>query len=124
MDIKRIQTEKAPPAVGPYSQAVESGDFIFISGSLGIDPGKGELRDTLEEQVEQSLTNIKNILESQGRKLKSIVKTTIFLADMNDFKVMNRIYADFFKDTKPARSTIEVSGLPLNAKVEIEAIAV
>ncbi len=124
MDIKRIQTEKAPLAAGPYSQAVESGNFIFISGSLGIDPENGELKDTMEEQVKQSLTNIKNILESQGRKLKSIVKTTVFLADMNDFKIMNKIYADFFKDTKPARSTIEVSGLPLNAKVEIEAIAV
>lgn len=124
MNIKRIQTRKAPQAVGPYSQAVDTGGFIFISGSLGIDPAAGKLKESLEDQVKQSLINLKNILESQNLTLGSIVKTTVFLADMNDFQVMNKIYADFFENTKPARSTVEVARLPLDAKVEIEAIAV
>ena len=124
MNIKRIQTEKSPKAVGPYSQAVDAGNFIFISGSLGIDPNTGQLKETLEEQVKQSLTNLKNILESQKLTMENVVKTTVFLADMNDFKTMNIIYAEFFENSKPARSTVEVARLPLDAKVEIEAIAV
>jgi len=124
MEIKKIHTEKAPAAVGPYSQAIKVGDFIFLSGSLGIDPTNGKLKETLEEQVIQALTNIKNILASEGLGIKNIVKTTVFLADMNDFQSMNKIYTEFFGETKPARSTVEVSRLPLDAKFEIEAIAV
>ena len=124
MKIKNIQTEKAPAAVGPYSQAIRVGDYIFLSGSLGIDPKSGKLKTTLKEQVLQALTNIKNILASEGIEPKHIVKTTVFLADMDDFQTMNTIYADFFGETKPARSTVEVSRLPLGAKFEIEAIAV
>ena len=124
MKIKRIQTEKAPQAVGPYSQAIDTGTFIFISGSLGIDPFTGKLKETLEEQVKQSLINLKNILESQKLTMENVVKTTVFLDNMNDFKTMNTIYAGFFTNSKPARSTVEVAKLPLNAKVEIEAIAV
>ncbi len=124
MEIKSIHTEKAPTAVGPYSQAIKAGNFIFLSGSLGIDPSNGKLKETLEEQVIQALNNIKNILVSEGLELTNIVKTTVFLADMNDFQIMNKIYAEFFGETKPARSTVEVARLPLNAKFEIEAIAV
>ncbi len=123
MKIKKVNTEKAPAAVGPYSQAVIAGNYIFVSGSLGIDPSTGKLKEKLEDQVTQALINMKNILASEGIGIEKVVKTTVFLADMNDFQGMNKIYAEFFGDTKPARSTVEVARLPLDAKFEIEAIA-
>ncbi len=123
MKIKKVNTEKAPAAVGPYSQAVIAGDYIFVSGSLGIDSATGKLKESLEDQVTQALINMKNILASEGIGIEKVVKTTVFLADMNDFQSMNKIYAEFFGDTKPARSTVEVARLPLDAKFEIEAIA-
>lgn len=120
-----IATEKAPGAIGPYSQAVEVGNMIFASGQLPIDPATGEFAgETIEEQTTQSLTNLKNILESAGYSMDDVVKTTVFLNDIGEFAPMNGIYAQFFKNDCPARSAFQVANLPKGAKVEIEAIAV
>ena len=119
-----IQTEKAPKAIGPYSQGVKAGCLFFISGQLGLIPESGEfIQGGVEEQTKQSLINLKNILESQGYELEDVVKTTVFLKDMRDFPKMNAIYAEFFKLEPPARSTVEVADLPKGGLVEIEAIA-
>jgi len=119
-----IQTEKAPKAIGPYSQGVKAGCLFFISGQLGLIPESGEfIQGGVEEQTKQSLINLKNILESQGYELGDVVKTTVFLKDMRDFPKMNAIYAEFFKLEPPARSTVEVADLPKGGLVEIEAIA-
>lgn len=120
-----IATEKAPGAIGPYSQAVEAGNMIFASGQLPIDPATGEFAgETIEEQTKQSLTNLKNILESAGYSLDGVVKTTVFLSDIAEFAAMNGVYAQFFQTDCPARSAFQVANLPKGAKVEIEAIAV
>lgn len=119
-----IHTDKAPGAVGPYSQAIETGRMLFTSGQLGLIPETGELPDGIEAQAEQSLRNIGAILDSAGYKPTDVVKTTVFLQDMNDFGTVNRIYAAFFGDHKPARSCVEVARLPKNGLVEIEIIAV
>lgn len=119
-----IQTEKAPKAIGPYSQGVKAGCLFFISGQLGLIPESGEfIQGGIEAQTKQSLINLKNILESQGYELGDVVKTTVFLKDMRDFPKMNAIYAEFFKLEPPARSTVEVADLPKGGLVEIEAIA-
>ena len=119
-----ILTEKAPKAIGPYSQGVKAGCLFFISGQLGLIPESGEfIQGGVEEQTKQSLINLKNILESQGYELEDVVKTTVFLKDMRDFPKMNAIYAEFFKLEPPARSTVEVADLPKGGLVEIEAIA-
>ncbi len=119
-----IQTEKAPKAIGPYSQGVKAGCLFFISGQLGLIPESGEfIQGGVEAQTKQSLINLKNILESQGYELGDVVKTTVFLKDMRDFPKMNAIYAEFFKLEPPARSTVEVADLPKGGLVEIEAIA-
>ncbi len=119
-----IQTEKAPKAIGPYSQGVKAGCLFFISGQLGLIPESGEfIQGGIEAQTKQSLINLKNILESQGYELGDVVKTIVFLKDMRDFPKMNAIYAEFFKLEPPARSTVEVADLPKGGLVEIEAIA-
>ncbi|PKL23612.1 MAG: reactive intermediate/imine deaminase [Spirochaetae bacterium HGW-Spirochaetae-3] len=117
-----IATASAPAAIGPYSQAIKSGAHIFCSGQLGIDPATGELAVGVRAQAERSLLNMKAIAEAAGATLDSVVKTTIFLADMADFAVVNEVYGSFFKGEKPARSTIAVAGLPKGGLVEIEAI--
>ncbi len=116
-------TDKAPKAIGPYSQAVSAGGFLFLSGQIGIDPETGELAEGLESQAKQIFANISAVLHAAGLDKEKIVKTTIFLKNIKDFKKVNALYADFFGDHKPARSTVEVSDLPKGALLEIEAIA-
>jgi 2-iminobutanoate/2-iminopropanoate deaminase len=119
-----IRTDKAPKAIGPYSVGVITNQFIFTAGQLGIIPESGEIIDGgIENETRQALTNIQNILEEAGSSLQWIVKTTVFLRDMNEFLKMNTVYAEFFQDNPPARSTIQVAGLPKNGAIEIEAIA-
>lgn len=118
-----VSTEKAPPAVGPYSQAVIAGDLIFTAGQLGIDPKSGELAEGIEAQTRQALTNLSALLEAASSSLDRVVKATVFLAHMEDFATMNAIYAEFFSLQPPARSTVGVAQLPRGALVEIEAIA-
>lgn len=122
--IKAISTPNAPAAVGPYSQALEVNGFIFCSGQIGIDPKTGNLVDGFENQVRQILSNLKAILEKAGSDLKHIVKTTVYIKNMNDYPFFNKIYGEYFKDHKPARATVEVSKLPKDCLIEIEAIAV
>jgi len=123
MEKKILSTEKAPAPVGPYSQAVIAGDFIFAAGQLGIDPQSGELFEGIEAQTRQVLTNLNAVLEEAGSSLDRVVKATIFLAHVEDFAAMNAIYAEFFPLQPPARSTVEVAQLPRGALVEIEVIA-
>ena len=118
-----ISIEKAPKAIGPYSQAIEVGGFIFLSGQLGLVPETGEFTDAnVEAQTRQSLTNLKSIIESRSLTMKDVVKTTVFLKNMADFPKMNAVYGEFFEIEPPARSTVEVAALPKNGLVEIEAI--
>lgn len=123
--MKAIQTEKAPAAIGPYSQAVDSGaGVVFVSGQLPIDPATGAFPEGgVKEQTRQSLTNAKAILNAAGLELSDVVKTTVFLADMADFAAMNEVYASFFSAPFPARSAVAVKDLPKGALVEIECIA-
>ena len=119
-----IHTDKAPAAVGPYSQAVRAGNMLFTSGQLGINPETGEMADGVRAQAEQALKILGAILEEAGFEKTDVVKTTVFIRDMNDFAEVNRIYAAFFGDHKPARSCVQVSRLPKDGLVEIEAVAV
>ena len=118
-----ISTDKAPAAVGPYSQAVRVGDLVFTAGQVALDPATGKLVEGgIEEQTRQVLQNLAAVLEAAGSSLDKVVKTTVFLKDMGDFAAMNAVYAEFFPTDPPARSTVEVSALALGALVEIEAI--
>ncbi len=120
-----VQTDKAPKPVGAYSQAVVVGNLVFISGQIAINPQTGKLEGkTAKEQTQRVLNNIKAILSEIGLTEKNIVKTTVYLTDLSNFKEVNEIYGEFFKDHKPARETVEVKALPLGALVEISAIAV
>ena len=119
-----IATEKAPGAIGPYSQAVEVGNLVFTSGQIPLDPATGTMPEGIEAQTRQSLTNVKNILEAAGLSLDDVVKTTVFLADMSLFAPMNAVYAEFFKAPYPARSAVAVREIPKGALVEVETIAV
>ncbi|MBO5753486.1 MAG: RidA family protein [Proteobacteria bacterium] len=119
-----ISTEQAPKAIGPYSQAVRVGQMVFLSGSLGLDPVTGALKDGIVAQTQQSLDNIGAILTALGLNYSHVVKTTVFLKDLDDFATVNDIYGTVFKDAAPARSCVEVSRLPKRALVEIECIAV
>lgn len=122
--MKQISTTAAPGAIGPYSQAIEVNGFVFASGQLPIDPSTGAFPEGgVKEQTRQSLANAKAILEAAGTGLKKVVKTTVFLADMNDFAAMNEVYAEFFEAPFPARSAIAVKTLPKNALVEVECVA-
>ena len=118
-----INTEKAPAAIGPYSQAISVEDMLFTSGQLGIDPATGNLAEGVQAQTRQSLENIGAILESAGFSRENVVKTTVFIKDMNDFGAVNQIYSAFFGDHKPARSCVEVARLPKDGLVEIEVVA-
>jgi len=120
-----IQTPNAPAAVGPYSQAVRVGDWIFTAGQLGLVPGTKEFAGPdVESQTRQALENIRAILEAAGSCLRHVVKTTVFLQDLGEFGRMNGVYAEFFSEDPPARSTVQVAALPMGARVEIEAVAV
>jgi 2-iminobutanoate/2-iminopropanoate deaminase len=119
-----IHSDSAPKAIGPYSQAIVSGGLVFCSGQVPIDPATGELvAGGIQEQTHRSLMNLKAVLEAAGSGLDRVVKTTVFLQSMNDFAAMNAVYANYFPNDPPARSTVEVAKLPRNALVEIECIA-
>jgi 2-iminobutanoate/2-iminopropanoate deaminase len=121
---KIIETNEAPKPIGPYSQAIQYGDFLFTSGQIAINPKTGELLNgNIKEQTKLVLENLKSVLSEAGSSLDKVVKTTIFLKDMNDFTNVNEVYAIYFNDSKPARSTVEVSSLPKNVLVEIDCIA-
>jgi 2-iminobutanoate/2-iminopropanoate deaminase len=121
---ERVQTDNAPKAIGPYSQAIKANGMLFASGQVPIDPSTGQIiTGTIVEQTAQVLRNLQAVLEAAGTSLDQVVKTTVFLADMNDFGEMNEAYAGFFSELPPARSTVEVSRLPRDARVEIDVIA-
>lgn len=122
--MKTINTKNAPAALGPYSQAIEANNLIFLSGQIGINPTTNLLAKDLEAQTHQILKNLQSILQSTNLTLENIVKTTIYLTNINDFAKVNEIYATYFPTHKPARATIEVSNLPKSALIEIDAIAV
>jgi 2-iminobutanoate/2-iminopropanoate deaminase len=117
-----INTSNAPAAIGPYSQAIRAGRFLFASGQLGLDPISGELREGIEAQTRQALANMQAVLAEAGATVADVVKTTIFLADMADFAAVNRIYGEVFGHEPPARSTVQVAALPKNGLVEIEMV--
>jgi 2-iminobutanoate/2-iminopropanoate deaminase len=121
---ERIQTNKAPAAIGPYSQAIKANGFVFVSGQIPINPATGEfVSGGIAAQTEQVLKNLKAVLEASGSGLDQVVKTTVFLADMKEFSGMNEVYATFFSGPPPARATVAAAGLPRDARVEIEAVA-
>lgn len=120
---KSVTSNQAPAAIGPYSQAIDAGALVFVSGQLPIDPATGSMPEDVSEQAKQSLTNAKAVLEAAGLSLDNVVKTTVFLADMADFAAMNAVYETFFTSPFPARSAVAVKTLPKGAKVEIEVIA-
>lgn len=121
---ERIQTDKAPAAIGPYSQAIRAGGFVFVSGQIPIDPATGDfVKGGVGEQTQRILQNLSAVLEAAGSSIDQVVKTTVFLADMKEFAQMNEVYATFFKGAPPARATVAAAGLPRDARVEIEAVA-
>lgn len=123
MQRKVISTQHAPAAIGPYSQAIRVGNFVFASGQLGLDPNTGKLQEGVEAQARQALANVKSVLEAAGTSTDKVVKTTLFLANMGDFAKVNTIYGEIFQHEPPARSTVQVAALPLGGLVEIEVIA-
>ena len=119
-----IHTEGAPKALGPYSQAIKVGSTIYCSGQIPINPATNTIEaTTIEDQTRQAITNLSNVLQAAGGSLANVVKTTVFIKDMNDFAALNGIYAEMFGETKPARSCVEVARLPKDVKVEIECVA-
>lgn len=119
-----IRTEKAPKAIGPYSQAIQAENLLFLSGQIPIDPATGEVvKGDIRKQTRQVLENIKGLLESQGLGMEDVIKVTVFLKDIENFNQLNEVYATYFRSFPPARSTVEVAKLPKNVDVEIEAIA-
>ena len=122
--METITTQNAPGAIGPYSQAVKAAGMVFCSGQIPIDPATGEfVSDVVAEQTEQVLKNLTEVLKAAGTGLDQVVKTTVFLADMNDFAEMNEVYGRYFSESKPARATVQAARLPRDAKVEIDCIA-
>lgn len=122
--INTVSTDKAPAAVGPYSQALEVNGLVFCSGQIGIDLKTGNLAIGVEGQIKQALSNLSAVLEASGSDIKHVVKTTVYIKNMSDYAVFNQIYGEFFGDHKPARATVEVARLPKDALIEVEAIAV
>ncbi|WP_422486283.1 Rid family detoxifying hydrolase [Gudongella sp. DL1XJH-153] len=125
MNIQKIATEKAPAAVGPYSQGMKAGDFVYTSGQLPIDPATGQLvQEDIQAATRVALNNVKAVLEEGGASLETVVKVTVFVKDMNNFGAINEVYAEYFTDHKPARSLVEVARLPKDGVIEIEAVAI
>ncbi len=118
-----IATDKAPAAIGPYSQAVKVGNIVYTSGMIPVIPATGEIVEGIENQARQALTNVKSLLESQGLSMSDIIKTTVFIKNMDDFGKVNEVYASFFEGDYPARSCVEVARLPKDVLIEVEAIA-
>ena len=123
MSKKIISTDKAPAAIGPYSQAVEAGGFVYASGQIPIDPATGNIPEGIEAQAKQALTNVKNLIEAAGLTLDDVVKTSVFIRNMDDFAKVNEIYATFFTKDFPARSCVEVARLPKDVLIEVEVVA-
>ena len=123
MERQIVSTNEAPKAIGPYSQGIVSNHLIFTSGQIGLDPKSGELASGLEGQVRQALENLSKVLTAAGAGTQDVVKTTVYLVSMDDFSAMNEIYAEYFGDSLPARSTVAVTSLPKNAVFEIDAVA-
>ena len=122
--IETVSTDSAPKALGPYSQALKVNGFVYCSGQIPINPATNAIEAvTIEDQTRQVILNLKNVLEAAGASLSAVVKTTVFIKDMNDFAALNKVYAEMFGDTKPARSCVEVARLPKDVLVEIECIA-
>ena len=124
MSSTSLTTEKAPAAIGPYSQGIKANGMVFVSGQLPVDPATGELLTEIAAATRQSLTNLAAVLADGGCTMDQVVKTTVFLSDLKNFTAMNEVYSEFFKTNPPARSTVQVAALPKGAVVEIEAIAV
>lgn len=124
MEIKAVSTVNAPAAIGPYSQAIAAGDFVYLSGQLGVDPATGNLENGVEAQAERAISNMKAILAEAGLDISRVIKTTVFLKDMGDFAAVNAIYAKHFQQPYPARSCVQVAELPKAGLVEIEAVCV
>lgn len=123
-NMKTIATERAPKAIGPYSQGMAAGGFLFLSGQIPIDPATGQIvRGTTEDEVGRILENLKAVLVAGGAGLDRVVRTTVFLTDLGDFEAMNAVYARYFGESRPARSTVQVAALPRGARVEIDAVA-
>ncbi len=122
--MKVVSTANAPAAIGPYSQALDLGNMVFVSGQIPVDPATGLMADNIADQARQSLANLKAILAEAGLTMKDVVKTVVFLADLNDFAAVNEVYAQAFEAPDPARSCVQVAGIPKGARVEIECIAV
>ncbi|MBQ6738487.1 MAG: RidA family protein [Synergistaceae bacterium] len=120
---KVVSTDKAPAAIGPYSQAIQAGEFLYVSGQIPVDPSTGNIPETISAQAEQSLTNLKNILSAAGYLLSDVVKTTVFVTDISNFAEVNEIYAKYFDREAPARSFVAVKDLPKGVGIEIEAVA-
>ena len=120
---KVISTDKAPAAIGPYSQAIEVNGMVFTSGVIPVDPQTGVIPATIEEQANQAFSNLKNLIEASGATIDKVIKTTVFIKEMNDFGKINEIYATYFKEPFPARSCVEVARLPKDVLLEVEAIA-
>jgi 2-iminobutanoate/2-iminopropanoate deaminase len=121
---QRISTERAPKAVGPYSQGIRAGDLVFTAGQIPINPATGTIEAvTIEEQTRQALENVRAVLDAAGSGLDRVVKTTVFMTDLKEFQAMNGVYATFFPNDPPARSAFQVVALPLGAKVEVECVA-
>ena len=125
MNMKSIHTNQAPAAIGPYSQAIEANGMIFASGQIPIDPATGQfVEGGIQEQTRQALTNARNILQAAGTDMENVIKTTVYLSDINNFAAMNEVYAQFFTEPFPARSAVSVKDLPKGALVEIEVLAI
>lgn len=122
--MESIKTDRAPAAVGPYSQAVVAGGFVYVSGQIPVDPETGDIPEDIADQTRQALTNLGNVLEAAGSGLGKAVRVTVFVTDMSAFADVNKVYAEFFDEPYPSRSCVEVSELPKGVKVEIDAIAV
>lgn len=123
MTVKVLHTDQAPAAIGPYSQGIQAGNLVFTSGQLPLNPATGECETDIRKATQQSLENVKSILESAGTSMKNVIKVVIFLRDMNDFAAMNEVYGTYFSTNPPARSAVQVARLPKDAIIEIEAIA-
>ena len=121
--MKKISTDKAPAAIGPYSQAMVINNMVFTSGQIPVDPATGDIPEGIEAQTNQALTNLKNLLEAAGTSIDKVVKTTVFIQNMSDFSVINEIYQNYFSEPYPARSCVEVAKLPKGVLIEVEAIA-
>lgn len=124
MSMRTISTDRAPKAIGPYSQGIAASGFLFLSGQVPLDPGTGQLvQGTVQEEVTRVLENLKGVLEAAGSGLQRVVRTTVYLTSLEDFTAMNEVYARYFGEHRPARSTVQVVALPRGARVEIDAIA-